>query len=136
MTEQDAVRKMLEQGGTKPSATEYTLQQVIFVVPKSGNANMGQRKREADAMRARFNGCENTREFAKGLIDVTVRDLGRVLAPELPSDWAEQIKNTRIGGATAVRQTDRGLEFIGICKTREVSDDRVAKSVFRGRGRQ
>jgi peptidyl-prolyl cis-trans isomerase SurA len=130
MTEQDAVRKMLEQGGTKPSATEYTLQQIIFVVPKSGNANMGQRKREADAMRARFNGCENTREFAKGLIDVTVRDLGRVLAPELPSDWAEQIRNTRIGGATAVRQTDRGLEFIGICKTREVSDDRVAKSVF------
>ncbi len=130
MTEQDAVRKMLEQGGTKPSATEYTLQQIIFVVPKSGSANMGQRKREADAMRARFNGCENTRAFAKGLIDVTVRDLGRVLAPELPSEWAEQIKNTRIGGATAVRQTDRGLEFIGICKTREVSDDRVAKSVF------
>ena len=78
MTEQDAVRKMLEQGGTKPSATEYTLQQMIFVVPKSGNANIGQRKREADAMRARFNGCENTRQFAKGLIDVTVRDLGRV----------------------------------------------------------
>ncbi len=130
MTEQDAVRKMLEQGGTKPRATEYTLQQVIFVVPKSGNTNVGQRKREADAMRARFNGCETTRQFAKGLIDVTVRDLGRVLAPELPSDWAEQIKNTKIGGATPVRQTDRGLEFIGICKTREVSDDRAAKSVF------
>ena len=47
-------------------------------------------------MRARFAGCQSTREFAKGLIDVTVRDLGRKLAPELPPDWAEQIKNSRL----------------------------------------
>ena len=34
VTEQEAVRKMMEKGGgTKPSATEYLLQQVIFVVP-------------------------------------------------------------------------------------------------------
>jgi len=61
---------------------------------------------------------------------VTIRDLGRKLAPELPSDWAEQIKKTPVGGATAVRETDRGVEFIGICSSREVSDDRVAQMVF------
>ena len=102
MTEQDVVRRMLQQGGAKPTATEYMLQQVIFVVPASERGNMAKRKREAEAMRARFNGCDNTREFAKGLIDVTVRDLGRMLAPELPPDWAEQIKNTKVGGATGV----------------------------------
>ena len=53
------------------------LQQVIFVVPAEERGNIGKRKREAEAMRARFTGCERTREFAKGLIDVTVRDLGR-----------------------------------------------------------
>jgi peptidyl-prolyl cis-trans isomerase SurA len=134
MSEQDAVRRMLEQGGTKPSATEYTLQQVIFVVPAAEKGNIGKRKREAEAMRARFTGCNSTREFAKGLIDVTVRDLGRILAPELPVDWAEQIKATKPGGATPVRQTDRGVEFIGICNAREVSDDRAAKSVFQAEG--
>ncbi|RUW08970.1 peptidylprolyl isomerase, partial [Mesorhizobium sp. M1A.F.Ca.IN.020.03.1.1] len=35
VTEQDAVRRMLDKGGSKPSATEYMLQQVIFVVPAS-----------------------------------------------------------------------------------------------------
>ena len=85
-------------------------------------------------MRARFNGCNNTREFAKGLIDVTVRDLGRKLAPELPPDWAEQIKNTKVGGATGVRETAMGVEFIGICSSREVSDDRVAKLTFQTEG--
>jgi peptidyl-prolyl cis-trans isomerase SurA len=130
MTEQDVVRRMLQQGGAKPTATEYMLQQVIFVVPQSERGKIAQRKREAEAMRARFNGCDSTREFAKGLIDVTVRDLGRKLAPELPSDWAEQIKNTKVGGATSVRETPAGVEFIGICSSREVSDDRVARLTF------
>lgn len=127
ISEQDAVRRMLQQGGAKPSATEYTLQQVIFVVPAGQKSLMAQRKRDADALRSRFNGCASTRDFTKGLVDVTVRDLGRVLVNELPSEWAEQIKSTKVGGATATRQTDRGIEFIGICNSREVSDDRVTK---------
>jgi peptidyl-prolyl cis-trans isomerase SurA len=130
-TEDDVVQKMLQQGGDKPSATEYMLQQVIFVVPAAERgAKLGARKREAEAMRQRFAGCDTTKQFAKGLLDVTVRDLGRVLAPELPPDWEKQIKATQPGQATAVRETDRGVEFIGICSAREVSDDRVAALVY------
>ncbi len=134
MTEQDVVRKMLQQGGAKPTATEYMLQQVIFVVPASERGKMATRKREADALRARFSGCDSTREFAKGLLDVTVKDLGRKLAPELPGDWAEQIKNTKVGSATPARETAVGVEFIGVCSSREVSDDRVAKLTFQAEG--
>lgn len=135
MTEQDVVRRMLRDGGTKPSATEYLLQQVIFVVPRAERgAKLGARKREAEALRQRFTGCDKTREFVRGLIDVTVRDLGRVLAPELPPDWEAQVKATGPGRATAVRETDRGIEFIGVCSTREVSDDRVAQMVFQNEG--
>lgn len=135
MTEQDVVQKMLQQGGDKPSATEYMLQQVIFVVPADErSAKLGARKREAEAMRQRFQGCESTREFAKGLLDVTVRDLGRIFEPELPPDWADQVKQTRAGSATSVRETERGVEFIGVCSAREVSDDRVAQMVFEAEG--
>ncbi len=131
LSEQDAVQRMLEKGGEKPTATEYMLQQVIFVVPeRDRNALMAKREREAKALRDRFQGCDSTREFAKGLIDVTVRDLGRVLEPELPPDWSKQIKATKPGQATGIRQTQRGVEFIGICSAREVSDDRVAQMVF------
>ena len=135
VSEQDAVRRMLERGGSKPTATEYMLQQVIFVVPAAERgALMGKRKREAEAMRARFSGCNTTREFAKGLLDVTVRDLGRVLAPQLPSEWADQIKKTKVGAATGVRETERGVEFIGVCSAREVSDDKVAQMMFQNEG--
>ena len=96
MSEQDVVQRMLQQGGAKPTATEYLLQQVIFVVPAGERAaTLGKRKREAEAMRERFSSCETTRQFAKGLIDVTVRDLGRVLAPQLAA---------RMGGQHQERQ--------------------------------
>ena len=136
VTEQEAVRKMMEKGGgTKPSATEYLLQQVIFVVPAAKRgAILGARKREAEAMRGRYSGCENTMSFAKGLKDVTVRNLGRVLAPELPPEWAEAVKKTQQGGATPVRETDRGIEFIGVCRAKEVSDDKVSTLLFQSGG--
>ena len=131
LSEQDVVQKMLQQGGDKPSATEYLLQQVIFVVPADERAQLlARRKREAQSMRDRFNDCGNTVQFAKGLIDVTVRDLGRVLEPELPPEWKDEITRTSPGNATPVRETERGGEFIGVCSAREVSDDHVARLLF------
>lgn len=131
VTEQEAVRRMMEQGGEKPSATEYMLQQVIFVVPAAERGSrLAQRRREAEQLRARFQGCDSTREIARGLVDVTVRDLGRVLQPQLPPDWKDQVSAIRSGQATAVRDTERGVEFIAVCSAREVSDDLVAQMVF------
>lgn len=132
ITKQDLVRRMLERKNDKPRATEYRLQQVIFVIPPESRGKlMGKRKKEAESLRARFSGCDSTKSFAKGLVDVTVRDLGRVLEPELPADWEKLIKETQPGGATKVRETDRGVEFIGLCSAKEVSDDRVAELTFR-----
>lgn len=133
VSEQDAVQRILKDGGVKPKATEYTLQQVIFVIPPDQKkALLAKRRREADALRAQFSGCDGTRKLvlSKGLIDVTVRDLGRVLEPELPPDWSKLVKASSAGHATALRETDRGVEFLGICATKEVSDDRVARLVF------
>ncbi|WP_245408270.1 peptidylprolyl isomerase [Zhengella mangrovi] len=135
MSEQDVVQRMLKQGGDKPTATEYILQQVIFVVPSAERkAKLNSRVREAENMRARFSGCDKTHDQAKGLLDVTIRDLGRVLEPELPPDWAPLIKPIKEGQATKVRTTDRGAEFIAICKAKLVSDDRVAQMVFTNEG--
>jgi peptidyl-prolyl cis-trans isomerase SurA len=133
LSRQDIVKKMLERRNDQPTATEFVLQQVIFVVPPKSrsNANVAARVREAEAMRARFQSCETTRSFAKGLIDVTVMDLGRVLAPELPGEWKDSVSKLGPGQTTPVRKTDRGAEFIGVCRTREVSDDRVAELQFR-----
>jgi peptidyl-prolyl cis-trans isomerase SurA len=126
---QDVVAKMLATGGTKPTSTEYILQQVIFVVPAAQKG--ASRKKEAEALRARFQSCDTTFDFAKGLVDVTVRDLGRLLEAELPEDWKQQITAVKAGGTTPVRTTDKGAEFIAVCRSRAVSDDKVAELQFR-----
>jgi peptidyl-prolyl cis-trans isomerase SurA len=130
VTEQDAVQRMLKDGGKKPVSTEYQLQQVIFVVPANKRDILPRRRAEANAMRTKFNGCENTRDVVKGTLDVTVRDLGKLVQQELPPEWAKQIEATPVGQATATQDTDKGVEYLGVCATRQVSDDRVARLVF------
>ena len=127
---QDAIRQMLK-SGEEPSTTEYVLQQVIFVVPDRDRAKLlAKRKREAQQARDHFGSCETSRDQLKGIIDVTVRNLGRVLEPELPPDWADYVKAAKGSGATKIRETPRGVEFLAICSTRTASDDKVAQLVF------
>lgn len=133
MSTQDLVSKMLERGDDKPSTTEYILQQVIFVVPsnKRSNATLNARKREAEQLRGRYQGCENAAAAVTGLRDVTLRNLGRIMQPQLPPDWKPLIEKTEAGATTPTRITDRGVEFIVICSSKTVSDDRAAELVFR-----
>ncbi|MBC8717758.1 MULTISPECIES: peptidylprolyl isomerase [Brucella/Ochrobactrum group] len=132
VSEQDAVQRMLKDGGKKPVATEYQLQQVIFVVPnaKRSPALLAKRRQEANALRGRIQSCDTTRQLTKGMIDVTVRDLGRIIEQQLPGEWAKDVKSTSVNRATAPRDTEKGVEILTVCGTRKVSDDRVAQLVF------
>lgn len=115
----------------KPVTTEYFLKQIIFVIPaaKKG-AITGQRKAEAEASRAKFPGCDQAKVFAATMHDVSVRDLGRVLLPELPEGWKPLIENAK-GNTTSTLVTERGVEYVAICSQRQVSDDVAARAVFR-----
>lgn len=132
VSEQEAVQRMLKDGGKKPVATEYRLQQVIFVIPasKRSPALLSKRKQEANALRSRFQSCDATRQQAKGILDVTVRDLGRIIEQQLPNEWAKAVKATSVGGTTPPQETEKGVEFLAVCSTRQISDDRVAQLVF------
>jgi len=132
VTEQDAVQRMLKDGGKKPVSTDYQLQQVIFVVPNAQRspALLNKRRQEANALRSRFQSCDSTRQLTKGMIDVTVRDLGRIIEQQLPGEWAKAVKSTSVNRATAPQDTEKGVEILAVCSTRQVSDDRVAQLVF------
>lgn len=130
MNEQDVVAKMLERGGDKPTSTEYLLQQVIFVVPENQRGKLAARRTEANNMRARINSCEDSMQLATQVRDVTVRDLGRVLELELPERWSKDVKGLEAGQKTRIQDTERGVEFLIVCRARAVSDDRVAQLQF------
>ncbi len=130
LSNQELITRMLE-NKQKPVTTEYFLQQVIFVIPASKrNAITGKRKSEAEASRSKFPGCDDAKVFAATMRDVSIRNLGRVLEPELPSDWKPLILQAK-GNTTGTRVTERGVEYLAICKKRQVSDDHAAEVVFR-----
>ncbi len=130
MSNQEVVTRLLE-NKQKPVTTEYFLKQVIFVVPESKrNAITGKRKAEAEASRSKFPGCEQAMDFARGYKDVSIRNLGRVMAPELPAEWKPLIEKAS-GGTTGTRVTEKGVEYLAICNQRQVSDDAAAEVVFR-----
>ncbi|WP_423338421.1 peptidylprolyl isomerase [Rhizobium sp. HT1-10] len=128
---QDELITRMTQNQDKTTTTEYFLKQVIFVVPASKKAAIGgKRKAEAEASRAKFPGCDQAKVFAATMHDVSVRDLGRVLAPELPAQWKPLLEATT-GSTTSALVTDRGVEYLAICSKRQVSDDIAAAAVFR-----
>jgi len=129
LSNQDLVTRLLE-NKEKPVTTEYFLKQVIFVVPASKKGIVGKRKAEAEKSRASFPGCDQAMEFAKNYLDVSIRNLGRVLEPEMPPEWKPLVEKAK-GGTTATRVTDRGVEYLAICNQRQVSDDVAAEVVFR-----
>lgn len=130
LSNQDLVKRMAE-AGRKPVTTEYRLQQVIFVVPEAKrNAIANKRKAEAEAARAKFPGCEQGKQFAKNYLDVTIRDLGRMMVQQIPEDWKPLVEGAK-GQTTGVRLTEKGAEFLAICSSKQVNDDLAAEMVFR-----
>ena len=100
---------------------EYTIQQIVFIVPAAKRASlMSRRRAEAKSFRSRVRGCENARELAASLRDVTVLDRGRLLESQLPPRWIKQIKATSAGKVTRTQDDAKGVEMIAVCKKREV----------------
>ncbi|MET3589436.1 peptidyl-prolyl cis-trans isomerase SurA [Bartonella silvatica] len=131
ITEQEAVRRILKNGGVKPSTNEYTLQRIVFVIPQRLRSEIfDRRKREASNFRTHFRGCANTRNQARGILDVTVRNLGKFLEPQLPSAWTQAILATPAGKMTQLQETSDGIEAIAVCKIKRVSNDYVARLIF------
>lgn len=129
LTERDAVIQLRDSGSEKPELTEYSFQQVVFVVPKEkrSKAMLAARRSEANSFRQRFTNCGDTIGLAKQLRDVSVIDRKRILQPELPPQWLEEIKATSVNQTTRPKETDKGIELLAICNEKQVADDRAAQ---------
>ena len=124
----DAITQIRKSGEAKPELAEYHIQQVIFVIPESKRSStISNRRLQAKAFRQRFSSCAETLQTAKTLRDVSVLDRRRIMAPELPNAWKDEIAGLSPGQTTTVKDTNRGVEFIAICEMVMVNDDRAAQ---------
>jgi peptidyl-prolyl cis-trans isomerase SurA len=111
---------------------EYVLRPILFVVPRgSPEAVVDARKREAEALRARFEGCETGLPFARALRDVAVRDQIVKTSADLPSALRKILDQTPIGKLTNLEVTAQGVELFALCAKRENKAADAAKREVR-----
>ncbi len=110
------------------SGTEYTLRPILFVVARGGGEdNVEARKRDAEALKARFENCDTGIRFARGLRNTVVRAPISKTSAELAPALREILDKTPVGHLTDPEITPQGVEIFALCEKKEVSLDESTK---------
>jgi peptidyl-prolyl cis-trans isomerase SurA len=103
---------------------EYIMRPVVFIVPRgSPEAAYDARKRDAEALRVRFQNCNDGITFARALEDVAVRDQVSKYSADLAQQLREILEGTAVGHLTPPETTPEGVQMFAICAKRETKSD-------------
>jgi peptidyl-prolyl cis-trans isomerase SurA len=103
---------------------DYTLRPILFLVPTgSAETLVDGRKREAEALRSRFQGCEEGIAFARALKDVAVREQVIRSSADIPAELRKVLEGIEVGRLTPPEVTKFGVEMFAICAKKESAAD-------------
>src|SRR5204862_4830333 len=99
---------------------DYTLRPILFVVPRgSPPAAFEARAKEAEALRARFQSCDEGIALARGMRYVAVRPQVVKGSAELPVALRDVLAKTELGRLTVPEPTQQGIEVYALCGKRQ-----------------
>jgi peptidyl-prolyl cis-trans isomerase SurA len=103
---------------------EYIMRPVVLIVPRgSADAVFEGRKREAEALRSRFQNCGDGVAFARALPDVAVRDQVSKFSADLAPALRQILESTAVGHLTPPEQTAEGIQLFAICAKKETKSE-------------
>jgi peptidyl-prolyl cis-trans isomerase SurA len=101
---------------------DYYLRPILFLVPPgSAEAFIDARKREAEGLRARFQGCDEGLAFVRALKDVAVREQVIRSSADIPPELRKLLEGIEVGKLTPPEVTKLGIEMHAICAKKESS---------------
>jgi peptidyl-prolyl cis-trans isomerase SurA len=102
---------------------EYTLRPIVFIVAKGApQAMIEARKREAEALRHRFQSCDEGVAFARALRDVAVREPIVRNSIDLPAELRTMLDGVAVGRLTAPEVTKHGIQMFAVCAKRTTTE--------------
>jgi len=123
--EVNARLKTKNRGDENAVGYDYTLRPILFVVPRgSPPAAFEARVKEAEALRARFQSCDDGIALARGTRYVAVRTQVVKSSAELPAQLRDVLAKTEIGRLTAPETTAQGVEVYALCGKRQKKEIR------------
>ena len=103
---------------------DYTLRPILLIfAPGSGEGVIEARRRDAEALRGRFQGCDAGIAFARALKDVAVRDQVLRSSADLPLELRKLLDSTEVGKLTPPETTKLGVETFAVCAKKESAAD-------------
>lgn len=111
---------------------EYRLTPIVFVVPRgSPEAVIEARRREAEALRQRFQNCEEGIRFARALRDVAVREPITRVSADLAVALRGVLDGIEVGKLTPPEVTQGGVEMFALCSKKQTTADTPGKREMR-----
>jgi peptidyl-prolyl cis-trans isomerase SurA len=102
----------------------YVLRPILVVVPRgSSQAVIAGKRREAEALRTRFQNCEQGIPFARALRDVAVRAEITRNAADLSPQLRKILDSIEIGRLTTPEVTANGIEMFALCEKKSTTQD-------------
>ncbi|MGB9365588.1 MAG: peptidylprolyl isomerase [Xanthobacteraceae bacterium] len=124
--------KMQGANNQEPTNYEYKLRPVLFLVPRgAAPAALEARKKDAEALRARFQSCEDGLRTAMALPDVAVRETITRQAADLGEAQRKVLNDTPVGRLTPPDFTPQGVEVFAVCSKTDAKGDNPAKRKVR-----
>jgi peptidyl-prolyl cis-trans isomerase SurA len=103
---------------------DYTLRPIVFVVPRgSPAATLDARRREAEALRTRFQSCEEGIAAVRAMPGVVVRAQVVRSSADLPAQLRSILEKTELGRLTPAEQTPDGIALYAVCAKKESAKD-------------
>jgi len=111
---------------------EYTLRPILLIVARNSSEEIiAGRTREAEALRGRFQNCEEGIRFARGMRDVAVRETVIRTSGDLTAQLREILDKTPEGTLTPPERTQQGVELFAVCRKRTTTSELPGKREVR-----
>jgi peptidyl-prolyl cis-trans isomerase SurA len=108
-------------------AVEYTIRQVILVVPNGASAEG--RLAEANQLRGRFTDCASGVQLVSAFRDAAIKEPVTRSSSSLPEGLRKVIDSTSVGRLTPPSRSPQGVEMLAVCNKSDKQDAAAAETV-------
>jgi peptidyl-prolyl cis-trans isomerase SurA len=128
--EKEIQTAMNANGEAKPDVNsfEYSMRPVVLLVTKSAeSSSVEMRRKEAEALRARIQTCDEAKEVFGSLHDAVIRDAVQKTTADIPEALRGMLDATPIGHLTVPEVTRQGVEMVALCDKKPTTVDSPKK---------
>jgi peptidyl-prolyl cis-trans isomerase SurA len=113
-------------------AFEYQMRPIVLIVPRGAEPSVIEsRRKEAEALRARVQTCQEADAIFKSMQNSAIRATITKTSADIPPVLREVLDKTPIGHLTAPEVTKQGVEMVALCDRKPTTADTPKKREIR-----